>query len=284
MAEGIREGLAQGRAQGMQTGRDEPLAEQRERLDGAGGIALGGGAAIWRRGGRSWKRRRLRKWSSWRSPSPGGSPSGRACSTGGARREILREAMKLVVQHADVRIAIHPASGRRLQDVLPRLAMEWPALKHVEIIEDATIAPRRLPDLHRPRTGRCRSGSRSLIGSSPTLLPVSPDARGGVSELPRLSARRGRSSMPFGVIGQVQAITGMTLEAADLTLPLGSLCRITSFGGKNVVGGSDRVSPGPHAADAADQHRRRVSRRPRSKTSAAVPRIWCSEQLLGRVL
>jgi flagellar biosynthesis/type III secretory pathway ATPase len=39
-------------------------------------------------------------------------------------------------------------------------------------------------------------------------------------------------SMPFGVSGQVQAVSGMTIEATDLTLPIGSLCRIHSFGGK----------------------------------------------------
>ena len=40
------------------------------------------------------------------------------------------------------------------------------------------------------------------------------------------------TAMPFGVVGQVQAVSGMTIEAVDLTLPLGSLCKITSFGGK----------------------------------------------------
>ena len=30
-------------------------------------------------------------------------------------------------------------------------------------------------------------------------------------------------SMPFRVVGQVQGISGMTIDAADLTLPLGSL-------------------------------------------------------------
>jgi len=40
-------------------------------------------------------------------------------------------------------------------------------------------------------------------------------------------------SMPFRVAGQVQAVSGMTIEACDLTLPIGSLCRIDSFGGKS---------------------------------------------------
>src|SRR5205085_2125950 len=37
-------------------------------------------------------------------------------------------------------------------------------------------------------------------------------------------------SMPFRVVGRVQAISGMTIEASDLTLPLGSLCRIDGRG------------------------------------------------------
>ena len=38
--------------------------------------------------------------------------------------------------------------------------------------------------------------------------------------------------MPFRVVGTIQSIAGLTIEASDLALPLGSLCRISSFGGK----------------------------------------------------
>ena len=38
-------------------------------------------------------------------------------------------------------------------------------------------------------------------------------------------------AMPYRVIGQIQAIGGLTIEATDLALPVGSLCRIESFGG-----------------------------------------------------
>jgi flagellar biosynthesis/type III secretory pathway ATPase len=41
--------------------------------------------------------------------------------------------------------------------------------------------------------------------------------------------------MPFRVVGRVQAISGLTIEACDLALPLGSLCRIQSIGGKASV-------------------------------------------------
>jgi flagellar assembly protein FliH len=51
------------------------------------------------------------------------------------------EAMKLVSHSSDVRIAIHPANKNSLAQVLPRLKMQWPALTHVELVEDAMLAP-----------------------------------------------------------------------------------------------------------------------------------------------
>ena len=91
------------------------------------------------------------------------------------------------------------------------------------------------------------------------------------------------TSMPFGIEGQVTAVTGMTLEAVDLTLPLGSLCRIHSFGGKTstaeVIGFQrDRTLLMPLTSTAG------VARGDRIESMTAAPRIWCSEQLLGRVL
>src|SRR3954463_7680490 len=90
-------------------------------------------------------------------------------------------------------------------------------------------------------------------------------------------------SMPFRVVGQVSAITGMTIEATDLTLPLGSLCRIHSFGGKTstaeVIGFRDAVT-----LLMPRGQRSGVARGDRIETLPAAPRIWCSEQLLGRVL
>ena len=90
-------------------------------------------------------------------------------------------------------------------------------------------------------------------------------------------------SMPFGVTGRVQAVSGMTIEACDLTLPIGSLCRIESFGGKTstaeVIGFREDVTLlMPLAATAG------VSRGDAIRNLSAAPRIWCSEQLLGRVI
>ena len=40
-------------------------------------------------------------------------------------------------------------------------------------------------------------------------------------------------TMPLHIAGQVQGISGLTIEASDLPIPLGSLCRIDSFGGRS---------------------------------------------------
>jgi flagellar assembly protein FliH len=51
------------------------------------------------------------------------------------------EALRLVVHSADVRIAVHPTQKATLEDALPRIRAKWPALKHVNLVEDESIAP-----------------------------------------------------------------------------------------------------------------------------------------------
>jgi flagellar assembly protein FliH len=51
------------------------------------------------------------------------------------------EAMKLVVSSSDVRIALHPSQRQYFLDALPQLQMTWPALQHVQLIDDETLAP-----------------------------------------------------------------------------------------------------------------------------------------------
>jgi flagellar assembly protein FliH len=53
----------------------------------------------------------------------------------------LEEAMKLVSDASDVRIAIHPNQRKTLDAALPQLGLSFPPLKHVEIVEDPAIAP-----------------------------------------------------------------------------------------------------------------------------------------------
>src|SRR5215212_7608792 len=92
--------------------------------------------------------------------------------------------------------------------------------------------------------------------------------------MPYLSAQLDavHGSMPFRVVGRVQGIAGMTIEASDLTLPLGSLCRIDSFGGRH------------GRAEVIGFRQDRTLLMPLSGTSGVAPRVWCSDQLLGRVL
>lgn len=90
-------------------------------------------------------------------------------------------------------------------------------------------------------------------------------------------------SMPFRVAGQVQAVSGMTIEACDLTLPIGSLCRIDSFGGKTstaeVIGFREDVTLLMPLTPTTG-----VARGDAIANLSAAPRIWCAEQLLGRVI
>ena len=89
--------------------------------------------------------------------------------------------------------------------------------------------------------------------------------------------------MPLRVAGQVSAISGLTIEAVQLPVPLGSLCRIDSFGGRECIAEvigfqADRTLLMPLSPPAG------VARGDRIHSQTAAPRIWCSEQLLGRVL
>jgi FliI/YscN family ATPase len=91
------------------------------------------------------------------------------------------------------------------------------------------------------------------------------------------------SAMPFGISGRVQGISGLTIEACDLPVPVGSLCKIESFGGKStmaeVIGfAADRTLLMPLTATSG------VSRGDRIASVSSAPRIWCSSQLLGRVI
>jgi flagellar assembly protein FliH len=53
----------------------------------------------------------------------------------------LAETLKLVVHSTDVRIAVNPAQKKLIEEELPRIQLAWPNLGHIELIEDAKIAP-----------------------------------------------------------------------------------------------------------------------------------------------
>lgn len=91
------------------------------------------------------------------------------------------------------------------------------------------------------------------------------------------------SEMPFRIVGSVEGISGLTIEAAELPLALGSMCRIDSYGGRSCVAevigfkhGKTLLMPLSPAAG--------VARGDRIQVISASPRIWCSDRLLGRVI
>ncbi len=53
--------------------------------------------------------------------------------------ENLKEAMKLAVQAADVHIVLHPQQRKLLESELPRLQMNWPAVKHIVLVDDEAV-------------------------------------------------------------------------------------------------------------------------------------------------
>jgi len=140
LAQGRQEGLAQGLAEGKQSGHEQALAEHRERLaqlvqalaktaaelDASRGqleaqglvevIALASGIA-----------RRVTKRQGMIDPA--------------VLRANLAEALQLAINSADIRIALHPSQIDLLKTELPELLKNWPNLRHVELVEDAAIAP-----------------------------------------------------------------------------------------------------------------------------------------------
>lgn len=89
--------------------------------------------------------------------------------------------------------------------------------------------------------------------------------------------------MSLRVVGTVQSISGLTIEASDLVLALGSLCRISSVAGRTCIAEvigfqSDRTLLMPLTAPAG------VARGDRIENISSSSAIWCSQQLLGRVL
>ena len=90
----------------------------------------------------------------------------------------LADAVRLAVRAADIRILVHPDQRRTIEQALPGLRMEWPSLTHVEVTDDASIAP-----------GGCRVLTRSggevdaridtqLDRIVAELLPTQGDERG----------------------------------------------------------------------------------------------------------
>jgi flagellar assembly protein FliH len=138
LAEGKKEGLAKGLDEGRQSGHQTALNETKEQLTQVWNslIAIVGHLDAARR-----------------DLEADGIGEVIALATAIARRvtkrqaaidpavltENIREAMKMAVHAADVRLAINPAQRKAVSDELPQLQLNWPNLKHVELIEDPQV-------------------------------------------------------------------------------------------------------------------------------------------------
>jgi flagellar assembly protein FliH len=139
LAEGKKQGHADGMAEGKKTGHDQALAECKQQLAGLVSAlskmvqeidasrceleAKGLGAAI--ELAIAMAQRVTKRQTEIDT---------------GVLTENLKQAMALIVRWADVRIAVNPKQLELLKSELPALQATWPQLKHVDLIDDATIS------------------------------------------------------------------------------------------------------------------------------------------------
>jgi FliI/YscN family ATPase len=87
-------------------------------------------------------------------------------------------------------------------------------------------------------------------------------------------------ALPYGVTGAVQAVSGLTIAASDLALPVGSLCRIGEKGMLAEVIGFRAEQTLLMALQTVSG----VSRGDAVRSMSAAATVPCSRQMLGRVL
>lgn len=139
LAEGRAQGHAEGYEEGIRQGHDQALAEHQQRLTELHGMLM---EAL----GQIEANRREMEASALReiielAVAIGRRVTKRQCMIDpGVLEANLAETMRLVVHKADLRIAINPAQRAVLEDALPRLGLQWPALEHAKLVEDETVA------------------------------------------------------------------------------------------------------------------------------------------------
>lgn len=136
---GRQEGLAAGIAQGRQSGHDQALAEHRAGLTEALAALTAAARQI------EQSRRQLEAQALTEVVELAIAIARRITHRQGelfpqVLEQNLHEAMKLTTHAADVRIAIHPDQKSTLADALPRLQLQWPQFRHIEMIEDPDLA------------------------------------------------------------------------------------------------------------------------------------------------
>lgn len=139
-AEGTRQGLAEGHAEGRKSGHAQALAEHTAALttlvstlttiateinatrhqleDEAAGAVVQLSVSI---------ARKVTKLQGQRDP--------------GVLSANVDAAARMVVRATDVRLSLHPSQRDILLSELPALKTQWPALAHVELVDDPTLSP-----------------------------------------------------------------------------------------------------------------------------------------------
>lgn len=140
LVEGRKEGLAQGMEQGRQQGREAALAEQRQQLAELVAAMTQGVQEL------DASRLQLEAEAKTAVIRLAIAIAERVTKRLGVvdpqvAEANVEEALRLVVRSADVRIAVHPSQKGMLAEVLPRIQAKWPALKHVDLIGEPSIAP-----------------------------------------------------------------------------------------------------------------------------------------------
>ena len=140
LAEGRQAGTAQGFEQGKRDGQQQALNESRAQLQAAM-HALGAALAALDAGRADLEASALVEVVELAIAIARRITKRQALIDPAILAANLREAMKLVVKSADVRVAIHPAQRQTLDAMLPQLQMQWPNLAHVQVIEDPSLTP-----------------------------------------------------------------------------------------------------------------------------------------------
>jgi len=140
LVEGRKEGLAQGLEQGRQQGKDQALAEQRQQL---AQLAAAMTQAVQELEASKLQLEAEGKTAVIRLAIAIAERVTKRLGAVDPQVAVanVEEALRLVVHGTDVRIAVHPSQKGMLAEVLPRIQAKWPALKHVDLIAEAALAP-----------------------------------------------------------------------------------------------------------------------------------------------
>lgn len=138
-AEGRQQGIMQGLTEGKKAGHEEALARHSKNLEGLVAAFTGASAQLER------SRRKLETETVADVVRLSVAIARRVTKQLGAAdpsvaRANVAEALKTVVNASAVKVAIHPAELKALEEDLPRIRAMFPKLQQVELIADETLA------------------------------------------------------------------------------------------------------------------------------------------------